>query len=121
MFGGGSHRGGLAALRFVVVVIIAIVWRDLDVQPFELDVRNVSPPQTDQVGLHGELPDGDQRRNIGAALVANPEAGAFGPHPWKYRQRQAVELDVRIEAFFQCGNDPGPQAIRGKWQPEEHS
>jgi hypothetical protein len=56
-------------------------------------------PCADQAGSHGERLDGDERRHVGAAAVADGQVVAFGVERREEVERQPVELDLGVEAI----------------------
>ena len=60
------------------IVIVMLAGRDLNLEPVESDVGDVSAPQTQQIGINREFVRRDQGRNVATTLVVNREAGPHG-------------------------------------------
>ena len=76
-----------------------MVRRHADLEPLELNMRNVLAPETRHGGVDGEAFDGDQWRNVGAPVLPDDEVFAFGAKAGKDAQLQVAQLNRAVEPF----------------------
>ena len=103
-------RVGLVGLvrRFVIVAFQRIggaARRDLNVEAFERDGRDMPAENTEDTSLDGELFDRDEWRHVLATFVPDCQSLAFGTERRQHPEIQAVELDLAVEVAGEYRDD----------------
>jgi hypothetical protein len=98
--------GGLRLLRPGRRPSLSVaIGRDLDVELFNHDSRDMSPEQANDVSFGGEALDRDHRRDITPTFMTDGESVALRAKLGKHAESKVGQLDLGIEARSQNINE----------------